>query len=63
MTDEEKIKYPKGFVCDGYLKTFTYKEAWKKSFNNASKEDIELLKKLPNFDKNVFFEISGINID
>ena len=63
MSDDEKIKYPKAYVCDGYLKSYSYKEAWANSFKNATKEDIELLKKLPNFDADVFFEISGIRID
>lgn len=62
MSDEEKVQYPKAFVCDGYLKTFDYKEAWQNSFKNASKSDIALLKALPNFDTAVFFEITGIII-
>ncbi len=62
MNDEEKINYPKAYICDGYLKIYTYKEAWTQSFKTASKEDIELLKLLPNFDAKVFEEISGIKI-
>jgi len=62
MTDEEKIEHPKAYVCDGYLKNYPYKEAWKKSFDNAGPEDIELLKKLPNFDAKVFEKITGIKI-
>ena len=63
MSDEEKMNYPKAYICDGYLKTYSYKEAWQKAYSNATKEDIELLKALPNFDAKVFFEISGINIE
>ena len=63
MTDEEKIKYPKAFVCDGYLKKLQYKEAWKLSYEKATKKDVELLKELPNFDADVFKEISGIRIN
>ncbi|MFW5852811.1 MAG: hypothetical protein ACOCUR_02170, partial [Nanoarchaeota archaeon] len=37
-----------------------YKESFKESFNNATKQDIKLLLKLPNFDYKVFEEISGI---
>jgi hypothetical protein len=62
MSEEEKIKYPKAFVCDGYLKTLGYKEAWKKSFDKASPKDIVTLKALPNFDADVFEEITGIKI-
>jgi hypothetical protein len=32
-----------------------------KSFNAASKKDVELLLKLPNFDFEVFEEISGVS--
>ena len=39
-----------------------YKGSFQESFIKASKEDIELLKALPNFDEDVFFEISGIRI-
>ena len=63
MTDEEKIQHTKAFVCDGYLKTLEYKEAWKLSYEKATKEDIELLKALPNFDADVFEKISGIRIN
>ena len=62
MSDDEKEDYPKAYVCDGYLKVYTYKEAWANSYKEASKEDIELLKALPNFNKKVFEEITGIKI-
>ena len=38
-----------------------YKKSFKESFQKASKEDVELLLKLPNFDYNIFKEISGIS--
>ena len=63
MTDEEKIDNPKAFICNGYLKTRTYKEAWWESYLTATKEDLELLKALPNFDAKIFEEITGIKID
>ena len=63
MTDEEKIDYPKAYVCQGYLKQFSYKEVWKNAFDNRNEDDLELLKALPNFDAKVFEEISGININ
>jgi len=43
-------------------KELGYKGSFKKSFEKATKKDIELLKALPNFNKKVFFEISGIEI-
>ena len=63
MLDVEKINNPQSENMGGYLKIYNYKDAWKTSYNNASKEDIELLKLLPNFDKDIFFEITGILID
>jgi hypothetical protein len=62
MSDEEKIKYPKAESCGKYLKTLKYKEAWQLAYSKATEEDIELLKALPNFDADVFFEITGIEI-
>jgi hypothetical protein len=62
MSDEEKEEHPKAYVCEGYLKRYDYKEAWQNAYNKASKEDIELLKALPNFSSTVFKEITGIKI-
>jgi len=40
-----------------------YKGSWQKSYKAASKEDKELLLALPNFDKDVFFELTGIDVE
>ena len=67
MTEDEKQKHPEYKTTGGYLKKYRYKEAFQNSFNKLSAEEkknqVELLKALPNFDKDVFFEISGIDID
>ena len=39
-----------------------YKESWKKAWENASKKDRELVKLLPNFNADVFEEITGIRV-
>jgi hypothetical protein len=39
MTEEEKKAYPKAFVCDGYLKKFTYKKAWSNLWAGLSEEE------------------------
>ena len=62
MDSVEKKNNPKAETCGGYLKTLSYKEAWAESYAKATPRDIELLKKLPNFDADVFFEISGIRL-
>ena len=41
----------------------TYKESWRKAYDEAPEEDKLLLVKLPNFDADVFYEISGIMVD
>ena len=67
MTEEEKQENPSYTTAGGYLKEYEYKEAFQKSFNKLSAEEkkkqIEQLKALPNFDKDIFYEISGIDIE
>jgi len=63
MSDKEKEDNPKHKTTGGYLKRYEYKEAWKKSWEKATSEDKELLYALPNSDKEVFKEISGIDVD
>jgi hypothetical protein len=57
---EENLEYE---TTGGYLRVYSYKEAWRNSWDNATDEDKELLYALPNFDKEVFKEISGIDLD
>jgi len=56
MTAQEKKDNPTYKTTGGYLKTISYKEAWAK----MPKEEIDKIKKLKNFDKKVFEEITGI---
>lgn len=62
MTEEEKQENPNYQTTGGYLKEFGYKEAFTLSMQKASDEEIELLKALPNFDADIFYEISGYDI-
>ena len=62
MNDEEKAQYPVSKTAGGYVKDTPYKEAFTKSMQNTSKEEIEHIKKLPNFNKKVFEDISGFKI-
>jgi len=50
------------WATGGYLKRYEYKEAFQMSYMNASELDKNLLLKLPNFDADVFYEISGIDL-
>jgi len=44
-------------------KTRTYKEAWQLYWNEASKEDKQKFLDLPNFDRWVFKDITGIDVE
>jgi hypothetical protein len=62
MTDEEKTQYPNHAVCDGYLREYDYKEAWKIALGKCSKETIAAIKKIKNYNAKVFTEITGVKI-
>jgi len=62
MSDLEKRENPFSELSYGYLKEHIYKEAWLLSFEDE--EDLEEIKKtfdLPNFDFDIFEEITGIS--
>ena len=65
MSRHEKARYPKYATTGGYLKKYDYKEAFRKSFEEARRKSDwpkqrQKLLDLPNFDAKVFEEISGI---
>ena len=62
MTEEEKQQHPEYETMGGYLKTYTYKQAWTNLWEKLNKDDKQAIKDLPNFDKKVFKEITGITI-
>jgi len=63
MTDEEKQGTPSHETTGGYLKTISMQEAWARAWAERGESDLELLKALPNFDADIFEEISGIDIN
>ena len=63
MTKEEKEENPEYKTTGGYLKKRTYKEAWTIMWNSWTKEQQNSIKKLPNFDKDIFKEITGIEVE
>ena len=63
-TDKEKEEHKKEIeTCGGYLKTLEYKEAWRIAWDKASKEQHKELLKLPNWNNEVFKEITGIDAE
>jgi hypothetical protein len=68
MSQQEKNQHPEYATIGGYLKKYTYKEAFRKSFEEAKRlpdwpEQLKSLKALPNFDAKIFEEISGITTE
>ena len=63
MTDSEKEENPKWEYTGGYLKTIEAtnedRQAW---WDNLDDEEQEEIKRLPNFDKEIFKEITGIEV-
>ncbi len=62
MTEIEKTKNPTSHIIGGYLKVLGYKEAFKKSWEEAPNKDRVKIFDLPNFDADIFKEISGIDV-
>ena len=63
-TDEEKEAHKFDIeTCGGFLKTLSYKEAFRIAWNKASKEEHKKLLKLPNWNNEIFMEISGIDAE
>lgn len=58
----ESCKKPK-FIYFDLDHKLTYKQNWEKAYSTATQEEIELLKALPNFDADVFFELTGICVE
>ena len=63
MTEEEKEANPEYKTTGGYLKKRTYHEAWRIKWDSWTKEQQDSIKKLPNFDKDIFKEITGIEVE
>ena len=63
-TEKEKDEHKNEIETQGgFLKALRYKEAFRKAWNEASKEEHKKLLKLPNWDNEVFKEISGIDAE
>lgn len=62
MTEEEKEAHPEYKVQEGYLKLFGYKEVCQQMWDSFNKTERNEIKKLPNFDKDIFKEITGIEV-
>lgn len=61
-TDEEKAQDEQKRFIDGELITIPYKEACANWWASLSEKDKAIIKTIPNFDANIFAEITGIDI-
>ena len=63
MSAEEKEQYTTYKTTGGYLKVFSYKEAWSNLWNNLTDSEKQEIKNIPNFDSEKFEEITGIKVE
>ena len=62
MTAEEKKSVSIAKDIGGYLKTFTYEEAWTNFWVSASKSQKDAILNIPQFDAEIFKEITGLDV-
>lgn len=63
VTDEEKISNPTYETTGGYLKTVYANECTQKWWDELNVGERNVIKSLPNFDAEVFKDITGIDTD
>ena len=61
-TDEEKAQDERKRFIGGELITISYKEACANWWASLSDEDKAIIKTIPNFDANIFAEITGVDV-
>ena len=61
-TEEEKENSPIRQAIGGYLKKYTFKKACENWWNSLDEIDRKLIQTIPNFDKSIFKEITGIEV-
>ncbi len=63
-TEKEKAEHKNEIeTCGGFLKTLEYKEAWRLAWDKVSKKEHKKLFDLPNWNNEVFKEITGIDAE
>lgn len=64
MTVEEKAAHPEAEITGGYLKVHDGSESERNQiwWDNLTNEQRDVIKELPNFDKDIFKKITGIDV-
>ncbi len=63
MTDEKKAAHPEAEVTGGYLKQLDPSKCGSIWWRGLSGYEKSIIKSIPNFDKQIFKEITGIDVD
>jgi hypothetical protein len=63
MTIGEKASNLRYELMGGYLKEYAWEEAWQKFWDGLTPDEKNIIKKMPNFDKNKSKEITGIAVE
>ena len=63
MTDEEKEQHPEYKTIGGYLKQNDNSKCVQSWWDNLSDHEKDIIKSLPNFDAEIFKEITGIDVN
>ena len=63
MSAEEKATHPEHETTGGYLKTIDFKTACRMMWDKLDEEERQAVMELPNFDAEVFEEITGISVE
>lgn len=63
MTDQEKEAHPEHETTGGYLKVLDESNCAQSWWNNLSDNQKNIIKALPNFNAEIFEQITGVKID
>ena len=63
MTDEEKESHPEHETTDGYLKVLDESDCAQIWWDGLSQIEKRIIRSIPNFDKEIFSEITGIKLE
>lgn len=62
MTDQEKADHPEHKTTGGYLKTLDEADAAQTWWDGLDQCKRDIIQDLPNFDADIFFKCTGINV-